>query len=260
MRVCVVGNGCTPVVVPPGARTVVLPENLGIPGGRNEGARALAELDPPADYLFFLDNDASFPHPDVLAQLVAEAEKHPEAAYVQPRLTGPDDTTTPRRWVPRLRVGDPGRPGTITSMTEGVVLVRRAVFEQVGGWNGGLFLYHEGFDLSWRIWDRGCTGWYAAGIRMHHPLSSPTRHALFYRLSARNRVWVAYRNLPAPLITPYLLVWTASTAVRAVRGGGARESWQGFREGWAGRHDQDRHPMSWRTAWRLTAAGRPPVL
>lgn len=260
MRICVVGNGCTPDVVPAGALTVVLPENLGIPGGRNEGARALAELDPSPDYLFFLDNDASFPGPDVLARLVAEAGQHPEAGYVQPRLTGPDDTTTPRRWVPRLRAGDPGRPGTVTSMTEGVVLVRRTVFDQVGGWCAGLFLYHEGFDISYRIWARGFTGWYAAGLRMHHPLSSPSRHTLFHRLAARNRVWVAYRNLPAPLIPVYLAVWTAATAVRAIRGGGARDSWRGFREGWAGRHDQDRRPISWRTAWRLTAAGRPPVL
>lgn len=36
VRICVVGNGCTPDVVPPGARTVVLAANLGIPGGRNE--------------------------------------------------------------------------------------------------------------------------------------------------------------------------------------------------------------------------------
>ncbi|GAB2734996.1 hypothetical protein GCM10010442_65350 [Kitasatospora kifunensis] len=88
------------------------------------------------------------------------------------------------------------------AVTEGVVLVRRTVLEQVGGWNERLFLYHEGFDLSWRIWDQGYTGWYAAGIRMHHPLNSPSRHAMFHRLSARNRVWVAYRNLPAPLIPP----------------------------------------------------------
>ncbi|WP_454129496.1 hypothetical protein [Kitasatospora aureofaciens] len=71
---------------------------------------------------------------------------------------------------------------------------------------------------------------------------------------------MAYRNLPAPLILVYLAVWTAATALRAVRGGCARESWQGFREGWAGRHEQDRRPMSWRTAWRLTASGRPTVL
>ncbi|GAA2255676.1 glycosyltransferase [Kitasatospora cystarginea] len=260
LRICVVGNGCTPEVVPEGALTVVLEHNVGIPGGRNAGARALAAAERPADWLFFQDNDAEFTNPNTLAQLVAEADQHPGAAYVQPRLTGPDDTTTPRRWVPRLRAGDPGRPGTITSMTEGVVLVRRDAFEQVHGWCDELFLYHEGFDLSWRLWACGYTGWYAAGLRMHHPLTSPSRHALFYRLAARNRVWVAYRNLPAPLIPVYLAVWTAVTAVRAVRGGGARESWRGFREGWAGRRVQERRPMSWRTVWRLTAAGRPPVL
>ncbi|MFI1283850.1 glycosyltransferase family 2 protein [Streptomyces sp. NPDC020858] len=260
LRICVVGNGCTPDVVPAGARTVVLPENLGIPGGRNAGARALQPAGPPGAYVFFLDNDATFPAPDVLARLVAEAELHPEAAYVQPRLTGPDDLTTPRRWVPRLRTSDPGRPGTITTMTEGVVLVRRTAFDAVGGWADPLFLYHEGVDLSWRLWSHGHTGWYAAGIRMHHPLTSPTRHALFHRLAARNRVWVAYRNLPGALIPPYLAVWAAITSFRAVRAGGIRESVAGLREGWAGRRAQERRPMGWRTVVRLTTAGRPPVI
>lgn len=43
VRVCVVGNGCEPDVVPPGALTVRLPENVGIPGGRNAGAEASPE-------------------------------------------------------------------------------------------------------------------------------------------------------------------------------------------------------------------------
>jgi len=144
-------------------------------------------------------------------------------------------------------------------MTEGVVLIRRAAFDHIGGWADGFFLYHEGLDLAQRLWAQGYTGWYAAGIRMHHPLTNPTRHALFHRLAARNRVWVAYRNLPAPLIAPYLLVWAAATAVRTVRTGSVRESLQGLREGWVGRHKQDRRPMSWRTVLRLAAAGRPPV-
>ncbi|MER5615012.1 hypothetical protein [Streptomyces sp. NPDC002215] len=103
--------------------------------------------------------------------------------------------TTPRRRVPRLRVGDPGRSGTITTMTEGVV-VRRDVFDALGGWESGLFLHHEGLDLSSRCWAAGWTGWYAAGLRMHHPPTSPARHALFHRLAARNRIAVAHRNLP----------------------------------------------------------------
>ncbi|MBM7174010.1 glycosyltransferase family 2 protein, partial [Streptomyces sp. G44] len=139
-----VGNGCEPQIVPRGAITVRLPENVGIPGGRNAGAQALSEEPDPAPWLFFLDNDAWFPRADVLSRLIREAEQHPEAAYVRPRLTGPDDATTPRRWVPRLRASHPERPGTIATMTEGVVLVRRAAFDAVGRWPSAFFLYHEG--------------------------------------------------------------------------------------------------------------------
>ncbi|MFE0776884.1 glycosyltransferase family 2 protein [Streptomyces sp. NPDC058861] len=260
VRVVVVGNGCRPETVPPGALTVCLPKNLGIPGGRNAGARALRDADAPADWLYFLDNDATFPRPDVLARLLAEAEQHPEAAWVQPRLTGPDDTTTPRRWVPRLRASNPGRPGRITSMTEGVVLIRRSAFDAVGGWEDRIFLYHEGADLAWRLFEAGWSGWYAASIRMHHPLTTPARHALYHRLAARNRIWIAHRNLPAPLLPLYLSVWTVITLARTVRGGGLGETLRGMREGWTTRHTQPRRPMRWRTVYRLTATGRPPII
>ncbi|WP_443059190.1 glycosyltransferase family 2 protein [Streptomyces sp. NBC_00435] len=257
LRLVIVGNGCRPSLSVPGAAVVTLPENLGIPEGRNRGALALRDTG--SEFVFFLDNDASFPRPDVLSRLVAEARRHPRAAYVQPRLTGPDDTTTPRRWVPRLRTGDPGRSGTVATMTEGVVMVRRDAFDAAGGW-ADFFLYHEGIDLAYRLWDQGRTGWYAADVRMHHPVTSPTRHALFHRLAARNRVWLAHRNLPGPLVPVYLGIWAAVTALRGVRGGGRQESLQGFREGWATRRDQPRRPLRWRTVARLTAAGRPPVL
>ncbi|MER7541271.1 hypothetical protein ABTX77_42045 [Streptomyces sp. NPDC097704] len=100
VRVVAVGNGCRPEVVPPTALTVCLPENVGIPGGRDAGADALREAGDPAEWLFFLDNDAGFPRTDVLARLVAESEQHPEAAWVQPRLTGPEDATTPPARIP----------------------------------------------------------------------------------------------------------------------------------------------------------------
>ncbi|MEN3541153.1 glycosyltransferase, partial [Microbispora sp. ZYX-F-249] len=135
LRVVIVGNGVQPDDVPHGAQTVVLPVNEGIPAGRNIGADALAGPDA-GEFVFFLDNDAVLPTTDTLAQLVAVARRHPRAAYIQPRIADPDTGVTLRRWVPRLRAGTATRPGAITVMAEGVVLIRRADYEQAGGWPG----------------------------------------------------------------------------------------------------------------------------
>jgi GT2 family glycosyltransferase len=258
LRVVIVGNGVEPDDVPAGVSTVTLPANEGIPQGRNVGADALTGPGC-GDFVFFFDNDAVLPTPDILARLVSEARRHPEAAYIQPRIADPDTGVTMRRWVPRLRAGDAARPGTITVMAEGVVLVRRNDYERAGGWPGHFFLFHEGIDLSWRLWDLGRTGWYAPGIVIHHPATDPARHDTFYRLVARNRVWLAYRRLPAVLIPIYLTIWTLLSIVRIRSRANLAVWFAGLREGLRGGHGQ-RRPMSWTTVLRLTLAGRPPIV
>lgn len=121
LRIVIVGNGCEPDYVPPGVTAVSLPENLGIPGGRNVGAEALAGEDA-AEFILFFDNDAVLPDPDTVARLAAEFDRHPDAAYVQPRIVGPASGTTLGRWVPRLRPKDAATPGAVTVMPEGIVL------------------------------------------------------------------------------------------------------------------------------------------
>ncbi|MEU4954620.1 glycosyltransferase family 2 protein [Streptomyces lavendulae] len=159
-----VGNGCVPEQVPAGVRTVSLPENVGIPEGRNIGADRVK-----GDYLFFFDNDAHLPDTDTLARLVAEFARDPRLAYAQPRLCDPETSVTLRRWVPRLRASDPARPGIVTVMAEGVVMVRRDAYDRAGGWPGHFFLFHEGVELAWRLWDLGCHG------RAGRPSSEPCR-------------------------------------------------------------------------------------
>ena len=74
LDVVVVGNGCAPEQVPAGVRTVTLPENVGIPEGRNVGADHVT-----GDHLFFFDNDAHLPDTDTLARLVAELRRDPHS-------------------------------------------------------------------------------------------------------------------------------------------------------------------------------------
>ncbi|MFJ8162379.1 glycosyltransferase family 2 protein [Streptomyces sp. NPDC096136] len=258
LRVVIVGNGVEPDHVPDGVRTVALAENTGIPQGRNVGAEALADGGG-AEFVLFFDNDAILPDPRTLTRLIAEFDRHPQAAYVQPRIADPVTGLTLGRWVPRLRSGDARRSGVVTVMAEGIVLVRRADFEAVGGWPGHFFLFHEGVDLSWRLWDLGRIGWYAGDIEVHHPATDPARHGPFYRMVARNRVWVARRRLPAPLVPVYLTVWVLICLWRFRASGNLGVLAQGFAEGLRGGAGE-RRAMSWRTVWRLTRAGRPPIV
>ncbi|MEU5632226.1 glycosyltransferase family 2 protein [Streptomyces rishiriensis] len=257
LRMVIVGNGVEPDYVPDGVRSVALPTNTGIPEGRNVGAEALAADD--AEFVLFFDNDAVLPDPHTLTRLIAEFGRHPDAAYVQPRIADPATGETLGRWVPRLRSSDARRSGVVTVMAEGIVLVRRADFDAVGGWPGHFFLFHEGVDLSWRLWDLGRVGWYAGDIEVHHPATNPARHGPFYRMVARNRVWVARRRLPAVLVPVYLATWVVISLWRFRSSGNLGVWFRGFAEGLRGGQGE-RRPMSWRTVWRLTRAGRPPIV
>ncbi|MFI8251970.1 glycosyltransferase family 2 protein [Streptomyces filamentosus] len=254
LDVVVVGNGCVPAQVPPGVKTVALAENVGIPEGRNIGTKEVE-----GELLFFFDNDAVLPGTDALARLAAALLREPALAYAQPRIADPGTGVTVRRWVPRLRAGDPARPGIVTVMAEGVVMIRRSAFGTAGGWPGDFFLFHEGIDLAWRLWDQGGTGRYLPDIIVHHPATDPARHDRFYRLNARNRVWLAKRNLPAPLIPLNLAAFVLLALWRFRDRAALRATAAGFREGLRGGHGH-RAPMSWRTIARLTRAGRPPIV
>jgi GT2 family glycosyltransferase len=255
LDVVCVGNGWAPILLPDGVRSHALPENLGIPAGRNAGVPLVK-----GDLLFFLDDDASLPDPGLLAEMARRFAAEPRLGLVQPRVVDPSGASSPRRWIPRLRKGDAARPSNAFSVWEGAVAVRRAVFDATEGWPAPFFYAHEGIELAWRVWDQGSVVWYAGDLVAHHPAIDPTRHADFYRLNARNRVWLARRNLPLVLEPLYVGTWTAVQVLRSRGDRAALKAWfGGFAEGW--RSDPGgRRPMRWRTVWRMTRLGRPPVV
>ncbi len=254
LDVVVVGNGWQPVGLPEGVRTLGLESNVGIPAGRNAGA-ALVQ----GDLLFFLDDDAALPRDDVLATIASHFARDGRLGLLQPRIADPDGAAPPRRWTPRVRVGDPKRSSYATVVWEGAIALRADVFRRAGGWADEFFYAHEGIDLAWRVWNTGSTGWYAGDIVVHHPANDPARNDNFYRMNARNRVYVARRNLPALLVPIYVAAWVVITVVRLKPGPALRTWLAGLLEG-AVTPCGPRRPLSWRTVARMSRAGRPPVL
>jgi len=254
LDVVVVGNGWTPTGLPPGVRMVELPDNRGIPAGRNAGTPAVG-----GELLVFLDDDASWPDDDALARMAQLFSADPRLGLVQPRVLDPAGRPTPRRWVPRLRVGDPARSSDVCAVWEGAVVIRRDLFESIGGWPEAFFYAHEGIDLAWRVWDAGFRVRYVGDVVAHHPAIDPNRHSYRHRLSARNRVWLARQHLPLPLAVAYAVVWFVLTGVRVRSVAEAGDLVLGYRDGLT-TAGGPRRPMSWHTVWRMTRAGRPPIV
>ena len=211
VQVVVVGNGSPVPDLPEGVRSVELPENLGIPGGRNVGIEAFGPAGGDVDILMFLDDDGLLGHQDT-AELCRQAfTADPELGIISFRIADPDTGLTQRRHVPRLRATDPMRTSRVTSFLGGANAVRTKVFAEVGILPEEFFYAHEETDLAWRALDAGWMIDYRADMLLYHPATAPSRHAVYHRMVARNRVWLARRNLPAPLVPVYLGDWLLLT-------------------------------------------------
>jgi GT2 family glycosyltransferase len=237
----------------PGARTHMTGRNVGIPGGRNQGAQRVT-----GDVVLFLDDDAQLSDDSVLRRAVDRFAAEPGLGILSLRIVDPDGGPGARRHVPRLFVGDPAVGSEVTTFLGGACVMRRAVLEDVGGFPEDFFYAHEETSLAWRALDAGWRIRYAGDLSVSHPVTSPARHAHYHYFTARNRVLLARRHLPWPLALVYLGVWALASFVRA-KPDGLVPTLRGFAEGF--RHPLGtRNPMSWRTVLRMTRLGRPPIV
>ncbi|OIV36504.1 glycosyl transferase [Mangrovactinospora gilvigrisea] len=260
-RVVVVGNGADPGPLPEWAEAVRTETNLGCPGGRNVAMRRLrspATPDDAVDVIVELDDDGLLPHAGVFRLVRERFAAEPTLGVLAFRIA--DETGhTQRRHIPRLRATDPMKAGPVTHFLGGGHAFSVPMLEQIGDWPAEFFFGHEESDLSWRALDAGWTIRYEPDAVLQHPRTSPARHAVYYRNTARNRVWLARRRLPAVLVPVHLGVWAGLTLARTRSASGLRAWAGGFAEG-VRTPCGERRPMRWSTVWRMTRLGRPPVV
>jgi len=193
----------------PSTRIVNNGQNLGFAGGNNAGARAAR-----GTLLAFLNND-TIPAPDWLSRLHAAVMDEPDRAMVTSRivfLTRPDildsagDGYLRAGGAYKRGHGDPADDFSTSREVFGACgaafMIRRDVFEALGGFDEGFFMVYEDVDLSYRARLAGYRCWYAADAIVRHAgsgtLGTMSDAAVFH--GQRNLEWTWFKNTPTRLM------------------------------------------------------------
>lgn len=138
----------------PQARIIRNRVGAGYGNGANQG---LAEAK--TDFILLINPDARL-RQGALENLIAAAERYPEAAVLAPTLRQPDgswevshDVDVFRRLSMPSRRTDPEPDGDICAdyVSGATILLRRKALETIGGFESAIFLYYEDDDFCLRL-------------------------------------------------------------------------------------------------------------
>jgi GT2 family glycosyltransferase len=194
--------------------TIRSPRNGGFSYGCNLGAAGAV-----APYLLFLNPDARM-EPEALEALLDDLRANPAAALAGPLILEPGDELAfsrrrfPRQsttyaqalflhrlwpqaaWTDELIRDDAAyaRAGTSDWVSGACMLVRREVFEAIGGFDERFFLYCEDTDLCRRIWDAGHEVRFVPGAVVRHVGGHSSGAGETQPILARSRVLYARKH------------------------------------------------------------------
>jgi N-acetylglucosaminyl-diphospho-decaprenol L-rhamnosyltransferase len=239
-EIIVVDNACTDGSTEAVARaepSVVVHStggNLGFGSGANRGA-AIAT----GDVLLVMNPD-TVAEPGMVKVLVEALERDHGIGVIGPRVENPDGTTYPSaRAFPALGVAvghaflgflapsnrfsrryklldwdhNTGRDVDWVSGT--AMMIRRELWDDLGGFDEGYFMYVEDVDLCWRSWRAGWRVTYEPDARLVHVIGVSSDQAPYRMIAAHHRsLWrfsVKTSTGPRRLLLPFV---AAGLAVR----------------------------------------------
>lgn len=230
----------------PWARFIEAGENLGFAAGNNRAAEHAQ-----GDWLALLNPDA-YAQPDWLERMMAAIARHPDAwafgstqweADRPDRLDGAGDVLhvlgVPYRGNFGWPVASAPPEGECFAPCAAAALYRADVFRQLGGLDERFFCYCEDVDLGFRIrLAGGRTIQVADAIVAHEGSGIAGRYSAFSVYHGnRNRIWMAYKCMPAAIywpMWPVRLVANGCYLGRAFMKGVGGVYWRALRDGYRG--------------------------
>ncbi|MEP4308115.1 MAG: glycosyltransferase family 2 protein [Lentilitoribacter sp.] len=175
-----------------GASLLLSAENLGFGPACNLGA-GKAET----EFLLFLNPDAEL-QSGALEALIEGIKNHPNASGLNPRIVDSKGKQSFRRGskirpTERLKGPIPTSDSEVSILAGSAIFCRRALFEDVGGFDTEIFMYHEDDDLSLRLREHGplmyCHNAQVVHLSGHGSPRLPQVAAFKAYYSARSRVY-----------------------------------------------------------------------
>ncbi len=231
-RILIVDNGSEDESVSfirteyPEADLICLPENTGFCGAVNTGIRNTK-----TPYVVLLNNDTE-PFPDFLKELLKGIRKRKHAFSAGGKLIQYHDQT---------KIDDAGnlycalgwafargkdqsvtrfeKPERVFSSCAGAAIYRMDVLKKIGFFDEAHFAYLEDLDLGYRARIFGYENWYLPKAKVYHVGSgtSGSRYNTFKTgFSARNNIYLIYKNMPTLQILLNLPLLAAGFGIKAV--------------------------------------------
>ncbi|MFI5615840.1 glycosyltransferase family 2 protein [Streptomyces sp. NPDC051567] len=208
----------------------------------HDDAYALPDLPhgEPVQWLWLLHDDCA-PAPDALAELLRVAEENPEAAVIGPKLRGWYDerqlleagvtiARSGRRWTGLDRreqdQGQHDQVRPVLSVSTAGMLLRRDVYDALGGFDRRLPLMRDDVDLCWRAQSAGHTVLVAPDAVLRHAEASARERRTLdcagrtatgpHRVDKAGGVYTMLANSSARALPYVLLRVLLSTVLRAL--------------------------------------------
>ena len=198
--------GSLPFDLPDGVRLLANERPLSFAANANLGAAGTEHE------LVLIANPDARPEPDAVAVLRDFMAEHPRCGAAGPRMLYSDGSWQasrrafptvgstlvrrtplrlmfpPLRWQQRhyLLAEQPDEPVQAETMLGAFILLRRAMLDEIGGWDAGYRMYCEDIDLNYRAAKAGWERWYVPAAVVHHDYAAVidkrffTRHTLWH--------------------------------------------------------------------------------
>lgn len=231
----------------PRIRILALRKNYGFSAAVNAGIRRSA-----APYVILLNND-TVADPRFVEELYNAISRSPRIFSVSSKmlqlhrpelLDGAGDLYTLLGWGVARGTGRPAdnysRPGRVFSACAGAAIYRRSVFEEIGYFDETHFAYLEDIDIGYRARIYGYDNSYCPDALVYHVGSgtSGSKYNSFkVRTSARNSVWLVYKNMPFLQLVLNLLPLLAGFFIKGLfflKIGFGKDYLNGIKEGFRG--------------------------